>query len=164
MFNLCEALISALIVCIMAQEDFLRLFCQDIKVKFHTVKLKHQGKVSDAQMKLLKQDAENQHAILSKKSASADDVSAASMSPHLSMHSTRGQEAGRGRHVKVQAVSCFLPFLIVDIIDRSLLSDCLWKASFTSGRSHALLRNVCAEICIPNDCCHLQVWYRRPFT
>ena len=81
---------------------------QDIKgnvAKFHTVKLKHEGKVSEAQMRILKQDAENQHAILSKKASSNDVVSANSMSPHLSMHSTRGQEAGRGRHLKVQAVS-----------------------------------------------------------
>jgi hypothetical protein len=78
---------------------------QDVKVKFHTTQLKHHGKISDAQMKLLRQDAANQHEILSKKTADTDtdDVSAASMSPHLSMHSTRGQEAGRGRHLKVQA-------------------------------------------------------------
>jgi hypothetical protein len=89
----------------------LTSFHQDVKVKFHTTQLKHHGKISDAQMKLLRQDAANQHEILSKKTADTDtdDVSAASMSPHLSMHSTRGQEAGRGRHLKVQAVSLYQP-------------------------------------------------------
>mmetsp|Transcript_50773 Transcript_50773/g.106098 ORF Transcript_50773/g.106098 Transcript_50773/m.106098 type:complete len:184 (-) Transcript_50773:344-895(-) len=74
---------------------------QAMKAKFHSVKSKHIARTNEAQVKLLKQDAENQHAILSKKQSS-DFVSANSMSPHLSMHSTRGQEAGRGRHIKVQ--------------------------------------------------------------
>jgi hypothetical protein len=75
-----------------------------MKAKFHSVKTKHIAKSNEAQIKLLKQDADNQHAILTKKQSS-DFVSANSMSPHLSMHSTRGQEAGRGRHIKVQPVS-----------------------------------------------------------
>ncbi len=84
--------------------DFDRISQQAMKAKFHSVKSKHIAKANEAQVKLLKQDAENQHAIISKKQSS-DFVSANSMSPHLSMHSTRGQEAGRGRHIKVQPVS-----------------------------------------------------------
>ncbi len=91
---------------------------QAMKAKFHSVKSKHIAKANEAQVKLLKQDAENQHAIMSKKQSS-DFVSANSMSPHLSMHSTRGQEAGRGRHIKVQAVSVDL---VRDFTSESVLT------------------------------------------
>ena len=59
-------------------------------------------------MKALQKDAENQKAIINKKGTTTSMVQAASMSPHLSMHATRGQMAGRGRHhSKAQAVSSF---------------------------------------------------------
>mmetsp|Transcript_9622 Transcript_9622/g.22822 ORF Transcript_9622/g.22822 Transcript_9622/m.22822 type:complete len:193 (+) Transcript_9622:122-700(+) len=75
--------------------------------KFNRVKAKHIAKEHDEQIKALQQDADNQKAIMKRKHGGAE-VQAASMSPHLSMHATRGQMAAgaRGRHaaaVKAQS-------------------------------------------------------------
>eukprot|EP00961_Rhodomonas_salina_P197026 2659274-Rhodomonas_salina.2 len=77
--------------------------------KFNRVKAKHIAKEHDEQIKALQQDADNQKAIMKRKHGGAE-VQAASMSPHLSMHATRGQMAAgaRGRHaaaVKAQSIA-----------------------------------------------------------
>ena len=66
-----------------------------MKHRFETVKAKHIARQHGVSVEALKNDAENQQHIAR---SHHSDVEAASMSPHLSMHSTRGQEAGRGMH------------------------------------------------------------------
>ncbi|EKX39490.1 hypothetical protein GUITHDRAFT_154432 [Guillardia theta CCMP2712] len=66
---------------------------ESMKHRFETVKAKHIARQHGVSAETLKKDAENQQHIAR---SHHSDVEAASMSPHLSMHSTRGQEAGRG--------------------------------------------------------------------
>eukprot|EP00960_Hanusia_phi_P018857 555155-Hanusia_phi.AAC.2 len=67
---------------------------ESMKHRFEAVKAKHIARQHGISVDTLNKDAEQQHTLA--RAHRHSDVEAASMSPHLSMHSTRGQEAGRG--------------------------------------------------------------------
>lgn len=73
-------------------------FVQVTKAKPHFTHAEYRS--HEELYKNLKKDADQQRAIMAKKrSVRSDDTEAASMSPHLSRHATRGQEAGKGGSV-----------------------------------------------------------------
>lgn len=156
-FSFASNQICILAFCDVDMSAYLILCSQDMKSKFHLAKAKHEANIHETQMKSLMQDAYNQHTIMKHKAAAAaaasashaavaegddeDSVSANSMSPHLSMHSTRGQEAGRGRHPKVQEVwtSILIKFLSSKNHIRQILNHMMCVYRQLTGSKRCLL-------------------------
>jgi hypothetical protein len=82
-------------LCIHAFVPALTFSTDDETEQYHASR---SAKSHEEVIRNLQKDAENQKRIMaSKRSADDDDIGAQSMSPHLVMHATRGQDAGKRR-------------------------------------------------------------------